>query len=599
MRSILLVLVLVALVFDTDLSRSDDRKPQAAEDRPKVVKEQVRGGIVFPAERRMWTRITGKVKVVNAYTLRFEDGTEVCLGGGIDAPELDQKGLIGESFYPCGKQAAEFLQKLIGDQAVTFLTTEGHVRVGNNPAGSCFVGETNLEIEMVRNGWALSHHSGMDAWEIIARENKRGLWRGKFIVPERWRLGERLPEEPLLPGYRVNDPLQLLFREYRVSGPQVEKPGEGCYLVCTYSTRPVVMVYTWELNAPVIQLIKKLDEVTRKEKDRRLGSYVVLFCESRDQEKQLQALAARENLQHTLLALVVINQVTLRDNPGLRQFLARFGRAAQTRIILATPRREVKASHAYRAGELKGGEMERVLADLPRILPKDDTPRPPPAVDLTTIDRRLTREPAYQSGKPRYCLLVFGPQAKTRVWLVLDGKVLYVDRSGTGDLTGPGKRLEDPRSVKVARFRLGPITSEDGKTIYPNVVVSVPLSAEVKKPAEVVVYTPPELRKAGVHKMGIESERGLAFADSPKNAPILHFDGPLTFELENPRQVFVRGEKPNGFSVMIGTRGLGQGTFAALSLNSNAPAGDAEITFPNRHPSGKPIVVQVPLKPPD
>jgi endonuclease YncB( thermonuclease family) len=144
----------------------------------------------------MWTRITGKVKVVNAYTLSFEDGTAVCLSGAIDAPELDQKGLIGESFYPCGKEAAEFLKKLIGDQPVTFFgDRKGEERVGKNPAGSCFVGETNLEIEMVRNGWALSHHSGMDAWEIIARENKRGLWRGQFIVPERWRKGERLSGE--------------------------------------------------------------------------------------------------------------------------------------------------------------------------------------------------------------------------------------------------------------------------------------------------------------------------------------------------------------------------------------------------------------------
>jgi endonuclease YncB( thermonuclease family) len=194
MRPVLVVSVLGAVVLCTDVSSSDDKKPEGAGDKPKVVKEQVRGGIVFPAERRMWTRITGKVKVVNAYTLRFEDGTEVCLGGGIDAPELDQKGLIGGSFYPCGKEAAEFLTKLIGDQTVTFLGG-GEQRVGKNPAGSCFVGETNLEIEMVRNGWALSHHSGMDAWEIIARENKRGLWRGKFVVPERWRKGERLPGE--------------------------------------------------------------------------------------------------------------------------------------------------------------------------------------------------------------------------------------------------------------------------------------------------------------------------------------------------------------------------------------------------------------------
>ena len=193
MRAIPVALVLVALVLCTAVSSSDDKKPQDTGDKPKVVKEQVRGGIVFPAERRMWTRITGEVKVVNAYTLRFEDGTEVCLGGGIDAPELDQKGLIGDSFYPCGKEAAEFLKKLIGDQPVTFFGDEQ--RVGKNQAGSCFVGETNLEIEMVRNGWAFSHHTGMDAWEIIARENKRGLWRGKFIVPERWRRGERLRGE--------------------------------------------------------------------------------------------------------------------------------------------------------------------------------------------------------------------------------------------------------------------------------------------------------------------------------------------------------------------------------------------------------------------
>jgi endonuclease YncB( thermonuclease family) len=35
----------------------------------------------------------------------------------------------------------------------------------------------------------------MEPWEVIARENKRGMWRGKFVGPERWRKGERLPGE--------------------------------------------------------------------------------------------------------------------------------------------------------------------------------------------------------------------------------------------------------------------------------------------------------------------------------------------------------------------------------------------------------------------
>jgi hypothetical protein len=194
MRPILISQVLVALALCANVSSPDDNKVQGSEDKHTLVKEQVRGGIVFPAEKRMWTRITGKVKVLNAYTLSFEDGTEVCLSRSIDVPELEQKGLIEGSFYPCGKEAAAFLKKLIGDRPVTFLG-DREERVGKKMAGACFVGETNLEIEMTRNGWALSHHSGMDAWEIIARENKRGLWRGKFVVPERWRKGERLPGE--------------------------------------------------------------------------------------------------------------------------------------------------------------------------------------------------------------------------------------------------------------------------------------------------------------------------------------------------------------------------------------------------------------------
>ena len=55
-------------------------------------------------------------------------------------------------------------------------------------------------------------------------------------------------------------------------------------------------------------------------------------------------------------------------------------------------------------------------------------------IDLTKVDRTIAKEPAYKT-KPRYCLLVFGPEPKIRVWLVLDGDVLYVDRNGNGDLT--------------------------------------------------------------------------------------------------------------------------------------------------------------------
>src|SRR5437667_12897249 len=62
------------------------------------------------------------------------------------------------------------------------------------------------------------------------------------------------------------------------------------------------------------------------------------------------------------------------------------------------------------------------------------------AVDLRTIDRSILKEPAYRTGQPKYCLAVFGPKAETRVWMVLDGDTLYVDRNGNLDLTEAGGR---------------------------------------------------------------------------------------------------------------------------------------------------------------
>jgi hypothetical protein len=63
------------------------------------------------------------------------------------------------------------------------------------------------------------------------------------------------------------------------------------------------------------------------------------------------------------------------------------------------------------------------------------------AADLTKIERSITKEPVYQSKARRYCLLVLGEKAKTRIWLVLDGDVLFVDRNGNGDLTEAGKKV--------------------------------------------------------------------------------------------------------------------------------------------------------------
>src|SRR3954454_20492029 len=82
--------------------------------------------------------------------------------------------------------------------------------------------------------------------------------------------------------------------------------------------------------------------------------------------------------------------------------------------------------------------------------------------DLREVERKAPKEPAYVSGRPLYGLMVFGPKAQARVWMVLDRSepdagpydILYVDLDADGDLTEPGERLVGQVQGEEARFRL-------------------------------------------------------------------------------------------------------------------------------------------------
>jgi hypothetical protein len=99
-------------------------------------------------------------------------------------------------------------------------------------------------------------------------------------------------------------------------------------------------------------------------------------------------------------------------------------------------------------------------------------------IDLTSVNRTLAREPAYQSC-PQYCLLLVGPEGKTHIWLILDGEKLYVDRNGNGDLTEPGEVFLSPDQA----FTVGDITEAAGGARHTNFRVGmVPEVKPLKQP---------------------------------------------------------------------------------------------------------------------
>jgi hypothetical protein len=109
----------------------------------------------------------------------------------VTIPNPGQMAMNGNTLYSCGKEGAEFLRELIGNRPVMCFQNDD----GDGPWMG-FVGNTSIERAMVVNGWALADHSSLHADEIIARENLRGLWRGKFVHPDDWLAGVRLPGEP-------------------------------------------------------------------------------------------------------------------------------------------------------------------------------------------------------------------------------------------------------------------------------------------------------------------------------------------------------------------------------------------------------------------
>jgi hypothetical protein len=175
------------------------------------------------------------------------------------------------------------------------------------------------------------------------------------------------------------------------------------------------------------------------------------------------------------------------------------------------------------------------------------------ATDLAKIDRTLAREPVYEH-KPKYCLLVCGPEAKTRVWLVVDGDVLYVDRNGNGDVTERDERVSWTGRACVA----GDLTCVPGKDGHTTLRLRRYGSA-----IELTLW-----HEGKLYSIGHQELDPLVFADRASDAPVAHIGGPQSLALS---YYWPGAEQPLKLFVRVGTPGLGKGVFAARHLATVEP----------------------------
>jgi hypothetical protein len=121
------------------------------------------------------------------------------------------------------------------------------------------------------------------------------------------------------------------------------------------------MIFAREVSDPLTSLVKKIDAATVKNKDCRMGSFVVFLNDEEGIQNKLKDLAKKENLKKTILA-----NMSTPTGPGAYKI----AKDADVTVVLYV-KQNVKANYAFKKGELKEADVEKIVGDIKKILPED------------------------------------------------------------------------------------------------------------------------------------------------------------------------------------------------------------------------------------
>ncbi len=143
--------------------------------------------------------ISGYAKVTDGDTLKIN--TFKIRLHGIDAPEKKQ--LCKRAYltimiftfyedYSCGQKSTEALIEKINNQKIicNILGIDYFKRL----IGECYKMKTNLNSWLVSNGHAVAFRKYSKKYvsqEILAKQEKRGMWQGKFEMPWNYRKSKK------------------------------------------------------------------------------------------------------------------------------------------------------------------------------------------------------------------------------------------------------------------------------------------------------------------------------------------------------------------------------------------------------------------------
>jgi hypothetical protein len=122
------------------------------------------------------------------------------------------------------------------------------------------------------------------------------------------------------------------------------------------------MIFAREVSDNLTSLVKKIDACTAKNKDAKMGSFVVFLSDDENMEKKLKELAKKNKIDNTILTIV-----EKKDGPEGYDI----DKDADITVVLYV-KKTVKANYPFKKGQMKEKDITKIVGDLKKILPEKE-----------------------------------------------------------------------------------------------------------------------------------------------------------------------------------------------------------------------------------
>lgn len=159
----------------------------------------------------------------------------------------------------------------------------------------------------------------------------------------------------------AEDSLSLGDRVPAFNVRDITGPNKGktlCYR-CQYGDRPVVTIFTREVNDQVISLVKKVDTQVGDNKDKKMASFLVVLTDNADEtEAKLAEIAKKEGIKNIPLTL-------MEGDAGPKGYGIQ--KDAETTVMMWVDS-ELKVNEAYGKGKFDKKAVDTVAGETKKIL---------------------------------------------------------------------------------------------------------------------------------------------------------------------------------------------------------------------------------------